>query len=267
MDASALAAYLDRIGAAAPRADLETLAAIQWAHVRAIPFENLDILLGEPIRIDLDSVRAKLVDRRRGGYCFEQNTLLAAALRAIGFEVTTLSARVRWLATAPTPRTHMLLAVEVAGRGRYLVDAGFGGTCPTAPLALAAGAEAAMHHDRYRLVEDGAALMLQLGTDDGWADLYSFTLEPAPHVDYEVANHFTSTHPSSHFTKGPTVALARDDGRVTLRGNELAKRRGGEVEREPITDPERLLAVLATDFGLVFPPGTRFRGGPPGEAK
>lgn len=253
--------YLARIGVARPaRPDREALAAIQWGHVRAIPFENLDILLGEPIRIDLDSVHAKLVERRRGGYCFEQNTLLAAALRELGFEVTTLSARVRWLATVPTPRTHMLLAVDIAGRGRYLVDAGFGGTCPTGPIALAAGTEAALHHDRYRLVEDGAALMLQLSTPEGWADLYAFTLEPTLPIDYELANHWTSTHPTSHFTRAPTLARTTDEGRITLRGNELARRRGTQIEREAITDPERLLTVIATEIGLVFPPGTRFRG-------
>ena len=255
-------AYLGRIGVARPaRADLDALAAIQWGHVTSIPFENLDILLGEPIRIDLPSVCAKLIDGRRGGYCFEHNTLLAAVLRELGYEVTTLAARVRWMATVPTPRTHMLLAVE-AGGGRWLVDAGFGGTCPTAPIALAAGTEAQLHHDRYRLVEDGAGLMLQLWMPDAWTDLYWFTLEPQFPIDYEVANHFTSTHPSSHFTKAPTVARTTDAGRITLRGNELARRRGGQIERSPITDPEQYLAVLAGELGLVFPPGTRFRGGP-----
>jgi N-hydroxyarylamine O-acetyltransferase len=258
MDDRALASYLARIDVARPaRPDLAALTAIQWGHLRSIPFENLDILLGEPIRIDLPSVHAKLVERRRGGYCFEQNTLLAAALRALGYPVTTLAARVRWMATAPTARTHMLLAVEASG-GRYLVDVGFGGQCPTAPIALAAGTEASIHHDRYRLVDDGGGLMLQLALPEGWADLYTFTLEPQLPVDYEVGNHYTSTHPSSHFTKAPTVARTTVSGRITLRGPELARRRGAAVERETITDPERYLAVLENEFGLAFPPGTRF---------
>lgn len=263
MDAAALAAYLDRIGVAPPaRPDLDALARVQWGHVRAIPFENLDILLGEPIRIDLASVHGKLVERRRGGYCFEHNTLLAAALGALGYPVTTLAARVRWMATGPMPRTHMLLAVEVAG-DRWLVDVGFGANSPTAPIRLAAGAEAALHHDRYRLIEDGGGLLLQVAlpdADGGWADLYGFTLEPQHAVDYEVANHYTSTHPASHFTKAPTVGRTTDEGRITLRGRELARRRGGEITRETIDDPDRILDVLARDFGLVFPPGTRFRG-------
>jgi N-hydroxyarylamine O-acetyltransferase len=255
--------YLARIGVARPaRADLDALAAIQWGHVQHIPFENLDILLGEPIRIDLPSVAAKLIDRRRGGYCFEHNTLLAAALAELGFAVTTLAARVRWMATAPTARTHMLLAIDVGGK-RWLVDAGFGGTCPTAPIEMAAGVEATLHHESYRLIADGAGLLLQMSTPDGWADLYWFTQEPMFPIDYEVGNHFTSTHASSHFTRAPTVALSKADGRVTLRGNELGRRRAGVLlERQTIADPDELLDVLDREFGLSFPPGTRFRGAP-----
>jgi len=257
MDDAALAAYLDRIGV--PR-DGGTLEAILWGHVTAIPFENLDILLGRPIELELEAIHAKLVTRRRGGYCFEHNTLLAAALEALGFRLTRLIGRVRWLAAGPTPRTHMVLAVEQGDGERVLCDAGFGGHCPTGPIPLRAGADVTLHHARFRLVEDGGGLMLQSELDRAWVDLYTFTLEPQHAIDFEVANHFTSTHPRSHFTRGPVVAHAVADGRITLRGTELTSRRGGEVTREVIDDPERFLAVLA-EMGLEFPPGTRFRGG------
>ena len=246
--------FLARVGlAATPRVDLAMLRAIVWGQVTRVPFENLDILLGRGVRIDLPSIDQKLLVGRRGGYCFEQNTLLAAALRAIGFEVTTLAARVRWMATGPTPRSHMLLAVDVPGAGPHLVDAGFGGTCPTAPIPLRAG-ETELHHDHYRLVDDGGAWTLQLALPDGWADLYRFTLEPQLPVDYEVSNWFTSTSPTSHFTRMITVARTTPEGRLTLRGRELSRRRG---ERE-LLDDARLLAVLADDFDLHFPPDTRF---------
>jgi N-hydroxyarylamine O-acetyltransferase len=260
MDADDLAAYLGRIGLTKPiAADLASLAAIQWAHVTHIPFENLDILLGRGIAIDLPSVVAKLVRGGRGGYCFEHNALLAAVLEELGYAITRLAARVRWMATGPTPRTHMLLGVDVPGGERYLVDVGFGGTCPTTPLPLVAGAELAMHHDRYRLRADGDGLMLQLATGDTWADMYWFTLEPHAAIDYEMANHFTSTHPSSRFLGGLMCALTTADGRVTVRGNEVLRRRGDSVEREAIADGERLLEVLASALTLRFPPGTRFR--------
>ncbi len=271
MDADDLTAYLARIGVARPSApDLATLAAMQWGHVSTIPFENLDILLGRRIAIDLPSVVGKLVRGGRGGYCFEHNTLLAAALEALGYRVTRLAARVRWMATGPTPRTHMLLAVEVPGGARQLVDVGFGGTCPTAPIPLgpfADGVEVAMHHDRYRLRAEGEGLVLQLASaDGGWADMYWFTLEPHDAIDYEVANHYTSTHPQSRFVLGLICARTTREGRVTVRDNEVARRRGGpggEVAREVIDDGERLLEVLARELGLAFPSGTRFRHGPP----
>lgn len=261
MDADDLAAYLGRIGVTRPSAaDLGSLAAIQWAHVTTIPFENLDILLGRRIALDLPSIVAKLVRGGRGGYCFEHNALLAAVLEGLGYGVTRLAARVRWLATGPSPRTHMLLGVDVAREGRFLVDVGFGGTCPTAPIPLAAGAEATLHHDRYRLCAEGDGLLLQLASGDGgWADMYWFTLEPHAAIDYEVANHFTSTHPASRFLAGPIAALTTAEGRVTVRGNEFVRRRGGEVEREVIEDGERLLEVLASALTLRFPAGTRFR--------
>jgi N-hydroxyarylamine O-acetyltransferase len=267
LDDATLDAYLARIGITpSPRADLDALRALMWAHVTTVPFENLDILLGEPIRIDLPSVIAKLVTRRRGGYCFEQNALFAAVLRTLGFGVTTLAARVRIGATVPTPRSHMMLAVDVPGAGRWLADVGFGGQCITAPMPLEPG-ELQMHHDRYRLVETDAprGLMLQMvGSDGAWVDEYVFTFEPQLPVDYEVSNWYTSTNPGSHFTRGPTVALTTQAGRLTYRGGEYVRRGGGDIlEKEAITDGERLLAVLAGEFGLTFPPGTRFRGGPP----
>ena len=116
-DSFDLDAYLHRVGDAGPVGpDLETLRRLQAAHLGAIPFENLDVRLGRPVGLDLASLQAKLVRRRRGGYCFEQNTLFAAVLRAIGFDLRTLEARVRPPgATSPLPRTHMLLRVDVGG--------------------------------------------------------------------------------------------------------------------------------------------------------
>ncbi|HUQ01769.1 MAG TPA: arylamine N-acetyltransferase [Kofleriaceae bacterium] len=267
MDADDLTAYLARIGVSRPSApEIASLAAIHWGHVSTIPFENLDILLGRRIALDLPSLVAKLVHGGRGGYCFEQNALLAAVLEELGFGVTRLAGRVRWLATGISPRTHMLLAVDVPGTpGRFLVDGGFGGTCPTAPIPLVDGAEVTQHHDRYRLIAEGHGHVVQVATGEGWSDMYWFTLEPQEAIDYEVANHYTSTHPQSRFMLGLMCARTTAEGRVTVRGNELVRRRGqgaAIVEREVIADGEQLLEVLARELGVRFPSGTRFRHGP-----
>src|SRR5579871_3593900 len=128
--------YLTRIGYRGPlRADLETLTALQSAHLDALPFESLDPLLRRPVRLDLASLQAKLVNGNRGGYCYEQNTLLRAALAAIGFAVTGLAGRVRWMAPPDStlgPKTHMMLKVDLAD-GAYLADVGFGACLLDAP--------------------------------------------------------------------------------------------------------------------------------------
>src|SRR5262245_46685487 len=138
MDDAGLDAYLRRIGYRGPRAaSPEALAALHEAHVAAVPFENLDILLGRTISLDLDALEAKIVSGRRGGYCFEQNTLFRAVLERLGFRVTSLAARVRG-GDVLRPRTHMLLRVDL-DEGPWLADVGFGGDGLVHPLPLAAG--------------------------------------------------------------------------------------------------------------------------------
>jgi N-hydroxyarylamine O-acetyltransferase len=250
-DALDLAAYARRIGVRLPTAPtLRALESLHEAHVQAVPFENLDILLGRPIRLDLASLQAKLVAARRGGYCFEQNTLFAAVLEALGFPVTRLGARVGSRPDAITRRTHMALLVEVP-EGAFLADVGFGGEGPVWPVPLDPAAPAKGEH-RVAAGAEGLAL------HDRERSLYTFTLERQYDVDFEVANHFTATHPDSHFTRKLTAQRAWPGGRAILRDRELVVRRDGRDETTIVRDPEHLLAVLATEFGLAFPPGTRF---------
>ena len=137
-----LSAYLRRIGLAkAPAPGVGSLFALHRAHAESIPFENLDILLGRPIRLDLPSLEAKLVSALRGGYCFEQNTLFAAALTAIGFTVTPLAARVRLGDRRDSARAHMLLSVR-AGEKDWLADVGFGGGGLLEPMPIEPSGEA-----------------------------------------------------------------------------------------------------------------------------
>jgi N-hydroxyarylamine O-acetyltransferase len=256
-----LEAYLARIqfsGARIPR--FETLAKILFRHVCAIPFENLDILLGRGIRIDLASVQQKLVGDKRGGYCFEHNTLLAAALRSLGFRVTTLSARVRWQVPPETETalTHMTLLVEADGR-RCIVDGGFGAASLSAPLLLDTEAEQPTPHEPRRLLRRDGAYVHQVKHTGEWADLYVFTLQPMLTPDYEMGNWFTSTWPQSRFRQNLTVALTHEHGRCTLLNRELTLRRNnGQSEKRELATPDELLEVLARYFNLPFPSATRF---------
>jgi N-hydroxyarylamine O-acetyltransferase len=252
-----LDAYLARIGVdAAPAPDMETLRRLHLAHATRIPFENLDVLLGRPIRLDTASLVAKLVHGGRGGYCFEQNLLLARALAAIGFDVTMLAARVRYRTTRTLPRTHMLLAVDVNG-ARVLADVGFGGEGLLLPVPLVEDAVSAQFAWRYRLRrEDGTWVLQALGAD-GWRDLYAFTLEPQLDVDYEVANHFVSTHPDSRFVRTLAAQLPGPEVRRTLRNRTYLVERGHETQSRILDSDEAIVDTLASEFGLALPEGTR----------
>lgn len=256
-----LPAYLRRIGYAGDLSpSRKTLDAVHLAHATSIPFENLDILRGVPIRLDLPSLQAKLIEARRGGYCFEQNALFAGALERLGFSVTRLAARVRYRTDRVLPRTHMALRVDVEGM-RLLADVGFGADGLLLPVPLD-GAESPQFAWTYRVVDDGTgAHVLQSRRGDRFEDLYAFTQEPQLPVDYEIANHYTSTHPASRFTQILTAQRITPGGmRRILRDREYVEDSGTTSDVRTIDDAE-LLSVLADRFGLVFPAGTRFDRG------
>jgi N-hydroxyarylamine O-acetyltransferase len=261
-----LDAYLARIGYDGPRTPtLAVLSDLTAAHSQAIPFENLDVLLGRRIELGIDAVFEKLVRQRRGGYCFEQNGLFLHVLTALGFEARPLSARVRIdrPRDVTPPRTHVFVRVELDGAS-WLTDVGVGALSLTAPLRFTDAGVQETPHEPRRLVREGDLWFHQARLGDAWSDVYEFTGEEMPPIDREVASWFTSAHPDSHFRSRLMVARAAPGGRrITLLNREL-KLRGsdGRAESQPIASPQALLAALAEHFGLHFPAETRFGGGP-----
>jgi N-hydroxyarylamine O-acetyltransferase len=260
-----LDAYFARIGHAGNRdPSLATLRALHARHPVAIPFENLDVIRGTGVRLDAASIEQKLVTDRRGGYCFEHNLLFASVLRALGFQVTTLTARVRWQVPPDvvTPRAHMVLRVDLDDVP-WLVDVGFGGLTPTAPVRLDRLDPQTTPHEVLRVTRAGDGHVLQANVAGGWGDVYQIAMEAQHPVDFELANWYTSTHPTSRFTQNLIVTRACDDGRrLSLLNRELVERSRDDVHRRAIDTPDELLDVLASRFGLRFPAGTRF--GSPG---
>ncbi len=248
-----LNAYLDRIGMAAPaRADSTALAALQRAHRQAIPFENLDILLGRGIDLAPDAVFDKLVTRRRGGYCFEQNGLFRRALTAMGFAAQRAMARV-WLMDPPaTPgRTHVLLHVILSGTS-WIADAGFGGGYAP-PMPLIADRIVEDGDVRHRLRRDAEhGWMLERDGGDGWARQFSFTLDVVHDADIAIANYWSATAPDSRFTAEPVLNRILPDGDVSLTGRRLTKRKAGGGTQREIADAAAYRATLADSFGIAL---------------
>ncbi len=254
-----LPAYFERIGyPGSAEPTRAVLAALHLAHATHIPFENCDVLLGRPIRLDLESLQAKLVRGRRGGYCFEQNLLFAAVLEQIGFPVTRLLARVRYRATRLLPRTHMVMRVDLDGVS-WLADVGFGADGLLLPVRFDPGQVTRQFAWAYRIVDEAGQWVLQSLHGTEWVDLYGFTLDPQLAVDYELANYYVSTHPDSRFVQTLTAQRITPETRHILRNGELVETRGAETTVRRVVDEDEVLAVLAGTFGLSFPPGTRFR--------
>jgi len=256
-----LDAYLARIGYAGPRdASLDTLKTLHFLHPQAIPFENIDPFLGQPVRLERAALQDKIVFGGRGGYCFEHNLLLMHALKTLGFEVVGLAARVLWGQSedAITARSHMLLRVELDGR-TCIADVGFGGLTLTAPLQLEPGREQKTPHEPFRIVEAGDHFRLQAAIGGDWRSLYRFDLQPQYEVDYSVTNYFLSTSPTSHFLSSVIAARAAPDRRYALRGNRLSIHHlGGRTEQTEIATAAELADTLQGLLGIIIPDRTAF---------
>lgn len=254
-----LAAYAARIEYGGDfRPTLATLRGLHLAHATHIPFENIDVLMGQTPALDVESLERKLVGAHRGGYCYEQDTFFAAVLEQCGFAVTRLAARVRWGAPAGTvrPRTHMALAVEAEGQ-TYLADVGFGGEGLLLPIPLRDGEVSRQGLWTYRIIGEGGGYVLQSARGDAWQDLYSFLPDPQFPVDYQVANWYTSTHPKSVFRTMLRVQLPGLERVLTLVNRTLTETTVEGTKEAAAEDDTALLGILEEKFGLRFPEGTR----------
>ena len=195
----------------------------------------------------------KLVRRRRGGYCYEQNGLMGYVLAELGFGVERLAGRVVWMNPNPElpAQTHEVLSVAVPGvDGRFLVDVGFGGQTLTSPIRLEAGPVQRTRHEPYRLREHGEGYLLEAEIRGDWQPLYMFITRPQPRIDLEVGSWYVSTYPESVFVVGLTAALVTDDARWNLRGRNLAIHSGGDTERIRFDTAAQVLDTLTDRFGI-----------------
>ena len=251
-----LDAYFQRIGYEGERTPtLETLRAIQLRHAETIAFENLNPLMRWPVRLDIESLQQKLVRDGRGGYCYEQNLLFSHALKALGFQVTGLAARVLWNEPDATivPRSHMLLCVGLNEKP-YIADVGFGILTPTGPLRLEPDIEQATPHEPFRLIRAGQEFVMQAKIRGDWKTLYRFDLQEQLVSDYEVSNWYVSTHPDSIFVTGLMAARPAQDRRYALRNNEFVVHHlNGSTDRHILTSVTEMRETLERAFRITVP--------------
>ena len=221
-------AYLDRIehhGSTEP--DLATLAALQRAHMLAVPFENLDIHLGRPLVLDPAVNYRKIVERRRGGWCFELNGLFAWLLAELGFEVTLLGSRVDGSQGAGSELAHLLLRVDLDQA--YIVDVGFGEGAFD-PLPLAALPDGVIRHlDDLTIV---------------------FTTQPRRLDEFQPMCDHLQSSPESSFVRRRVAHRALPDGRISVRDLTFIEEGGGSRSERELAGDDEWRAVLRDRFGI-----------------
>ena len=250
LDAATVEHYLARIGHdPVQQPDIEVLASLQDAHVRTVPFENLDIHLGTPLSLDVDDLAAKVVTRRRGGFCYELNGLFCALLQAVGFRAWLVEARARNDDGSLGPRfDHARILVTLdPDEQPLLVDVGTGAS-PRGPIHLHDGPQR-IGHRWYRVLIDADHYDTQTYQDEAWVQGWAFDTTPRTLGDFSERCRFHQTSPDSHFTHKPLATLVTADGQVTLSGRTLTVVRGGNREEQVVDDP---LAVLAERFGITL---------------
>lgn len=245
-----LQAYLNRVGFAGPaKPDLATLRALHRAHVASIPFENLALMLGQPVDVDLPAIQQKLIYRQRGGYCYEQNLLFAAVLERLGFPVKRWLARVGDPADGPRPRSHQIVTAQVDGEW-WLVDVGFGSGL-LEPIPLAPRGAISQGIWTFEITRDDAHVWHLRELRHGkWTTRYTFKEEQIFAVDVAGANHVTSTSAKSPFVQRPILVGRSETLEKALIGREFSiANEDGDLSRGPVPDHE-LAGVLAEHFGL-----------------
>ncbi|HSS10459.1 MAG TPA: arylamine N-acetyltransferase [Acidimicrobiales bacterium] len=240
-------AYLDRIGASRPgRPTADGLQNLHAAHLLAVPFENLSIHLGEPIRLDEDGLFDKLVARNRGGFCYELNGAFAALLSGLDFDVTLLAARVFSGDNLGPPFDHLVLRVDITEA--WLADVGFG-QHSLYPLRL----------DEPAPQADPDGMFVVTHTDQGDADVakddkrqYRIELRPRVLDDFEPVCWWHQASPKSHFTRSLTCSRPTATGRVTLSDRRLIRTTDGERHETELSDDADVLAAYRTYFNIVL---------------
>lgn len=244
--------YLERIGYTGTVShDYAALKELQFCHMTTVPYENLDILAGKPLRLDSESLYEKIVTARRGGYCFELNGAFGALLRALGFDVTDCMARFLKGETGIPMRRHRVLQVRCGG-GLYLCDVGVGMINPVYPVNLDTPEAQAIGNEQYKVTKDHFfGTVLHQCYEGVWDRLFAFTDEPQLDIDYVMPSFYCEKHPDSPFNKADMLAIqTRCGGKNSISGDALTYWDENGKHKATIENAQMRKEALEKYFGI-----------------
>ena len=243
--------YLERIGiASVEKADKETLDRLILAHLRSVPFENLDVYDAHAdIPLGISDLYDKIVVRRRGGYCFELNAVFMALLESLGYECTSVAVRVVWHADCFMPLSHRGTIVTIDGV-RYFADVGFGGPSPQGALMLDNGGEQTFGADVFVVDKSDEGTSISRLVNGARERTLLFFETPVNPVDFLALNEYTSKNKDILFRRERLLNLLTETGVKTIGGNVLKVHSGGDTVEEVLDTEEKFRRALQEHFGV-----------------
>lgn len=242
--------YLASVSLKQPEVSITFIKKLQNAHLSNFPFSNLGVLLHENLSLETQILFDRVVTKRHGGYCFEQNKVFFEILNFFGFHCDIVLGRVLHNRNIDVPRTHRITRVALADNN-YIVDVGFGPLCPREPLLLDLDKPQDQGDAVYRIIQpDQGCYLLQLKEVDGWFTLYSFDNGIYTEADCLCGHHYSSTHPDAKFVNNLVVSKKSYDDVRLLRNGEFHCIRGGESAITEISSKNHLGVILMQEFCL-----------------
>lgn len=242
--------YLDSVGVKAAQHSLDFLKKLHRAHIALFSFNNIDVLLGKPISLELTHIFEKVVLHRRGGYCFEHNKLFYEILQALGFDVRMVLARVLNNRSIDAPRTHRVTILNWNG-DRYLLDVGFGPLSPRGPILLREYHTESYDEIIYKITKnEHGEYVLSTKMGDEFYTMYSFDMGRYSESDCAVGNYYSYSHPTAVFVNNLVVSLITSKRTLSLRNNSYFRIENEVTDKIEIVNSMQLEAFLKEDFGI-----------------
>ena len=238
--------YFKKLNITPSKPSLELVKEIQKNHISTFSFNNIAVLQKQNISLDIDDILEKLVNKNLGGYCFEHNKLLYEVLKALGFEVRILIAKVLNNLDVDSPRTHRITLLSFDNK-QYLVDVGFGSVCPLSPLDI----NDTNHHEKYRIVKNESDdYQLELKTFNKHFILYKFNLENYTEADCIMGNFYSSNYKDAVFVNNFVISLRLLDCTYSLRNHIYHKIYKDKTDVTTILNDTQLYEIITKDFNI-----------------